>query len=133
MVALRYLILGCMVALLLLPDGAFARKDRPAAEQIRIEALLDAIKQSQASFIRNGDEHSPEKAVEHLRNKLDYVGDDVQTAEEFIRHLASKSSFSGKKYMIRLPDGTTTPSGEWLTEALQNIDRKTLSNQPVQQ
>lgn len=117
---LRHLpLLLCMICCLPLLASA---AERPANEQARIEALFRAMLNSHAVFVRNGDAHAAEEAVEHLQNKLDYAGDRIQTAEAFIEHLATASSFSGKPYIIRLPDGTETPSGEWLRNALNAYD-----------
>jgi hypothetical protein len=43
----------------------------------------------------------------------------VETADDFIRLCASKSSVSGKPYMIRLPDGKTIKSEEYFRKKLK--------------
>src|SRR3982750_2509568 len=66
-------------------------------EQQKIQALISSIETLKgAVFIRNGSEYDGKKAADHMRAKLKYAGDKIQTAEEFIDELASKSSMSGK-------------------------------------
>jgi len=91
---------------------------RPAAEQAKIDWLLEEIRNSKATFIRNGQEYDSSKAVSHLKTKLLFAGSRVQTAKQFIVGLASNSSESGKPYEIRLPDGNQLKLGAWLLDRL---------------
>ncbi|HWB07415.1 MAG TPA: DUF5329 family protein [Verrucomicrobiales bacterium] len=93
------------------------------AEDRKIALLIEHVKQMEgATFIRNGSEHSPKDAAEHLSTKLAAAGKDDLTAREFIDNIASKSSLSDEVYTIRLADGTTVPSGEYLTKELAKIE-----------
>lgn len=88
-------------------------------EQRKIDYLIDSVSQlHDAQFIRNGSSYGADKAVSHLRLKLRYAGDKVQTADDFIRLCATGSSMSGKPYLIRFADGHTEPSAQWLHERL---------------
>ena len=100
---------------------AFAQ---PATEQQKIEYLLNAIGSSDVVFIRNGQEYTPAQAKEHLRMKLGKAGASIRTADEFITLLASKSSFTGKPYLIRPSDGKTIESEKWLREKLAHMEIK---------
>lgn len=111
-----------IITTMLLAAGPAAAAERPAREQARIEALLQTIAYSDAIFIRNGENHMPLEAIEHLRMKLDYVGDRVKTAEQFIEYIASKSSFSGKTYFVQLPGREKMKAGIWLSANLKKID-----------
>jgi hypothetical protein len=94
------------------------------AETERINQLLEHIGSLEgAVFIRNGEEHSPAEADEHLRRKWKAAGDQIATAEQFIDELAAESSLSGEPYVIRLPDGKETPSGEYLRQRLAEMDK----------
>jgi hypothetical protein len=96
---------------------------RDAREQARIDFLLQSVeKADKAVFIRNGGEHDGKTAAKHLRQKLDYVGERVQTAEQFIKYCASESSLTHQKYKIRLPDGQTMDAAEFLTNKLREFD-----------
>lgn len=94
-------------------------------ESERIEQLILAVKNLDgAAFIRNGVDHPPAEAADHLRTKWERAGDMITTAEQFIDHLASHSSLSGEPYLIRLPDGQTIPAKDWLHDQLKEIDQQ---------
>jgi hypothetical protein len=95
------------------------------SETERIHALLRAIENAEGvTFIRNGDEHSPKAAADHLRRKWTATKNRIGTAELFIEHLATKSSLSDEAYTVKLADGSTTPAGDWFTERLAEIDEQ---------
>ena len=88
-------------------------------EKKKIDFLISAVEEVEgASFVRNGSAYGGKKAASHLRMKLKYAGDRVQTADDFIAICASKSYFSGKPYLIRLPAGNTVKSDEFLRRKL---------------
>jgi hypothetical protein len=92
-------------------------------EQQKIQALISSIETLKgAVFIRNGSEYDGKKAADHMRAKLRYAGDKIQTAEEFIDELASKSSMSGRPYQIRLPDGRTVNSADYFHAELRKLE-----------
>jgi len=91
-------------------------------EAQKIEALIRAVADLQAAvFIRNGTEHTPKEAADHLRLKWRNAGRRVKTAPEFIQHCASGSSLSGKPYEIRLKDGRTVLARDWLWTELKRM------------
>jgi len=109
--------LACL--LLFSSDTAFAVSPE---EQPRIEALLVAIgKQEDLIFIRNGSEYTAQEAVSHLGLKLRRAGSRINTAEEFIDHLASNSSFSGKSYMIKRQGQPEEAAGPFLHRLLREV------------
>jgi len=90
-------------------------------ENARIEALLRAVSTADVTFIRNGSPHEPKAAADHLRTKWKRAGRPL-TAEQFIENIASKSSMSGKPYLVRLADGKEIPAGDWFRARLAEID-----------
>jgi len=101
------------------PESAFAVT---ASEQLRIDALLTAIdRESSLIFIRNGSEHTAQEAVSHLKLKLRRAGDRISTAEEFINHLATGSSFSKKPYLVRHPGREPEPAGPYFHRLLLEV------------
>lgn len=97
---------------------------RDAKQQARIEHLISSVEAlNGAVFIRNGSEFDTKAAGEHLRMKLKKAGDKVQTAENFIDGIASKSSISGKPYQIRKPDGSVTETHTFFNAQLQAYDK----------
>ena len=92
-------------------------------ERDRIEQLLVAMEKSPLTFLRNGSEHDGAAAAAHLRRKWRLAGGRVETAEQFIEHLASRSSTTGRPYEVRLADGRVVGTGTWLEERLAAADR----------
>jgi hypothetical protein len=95
------------------------------AERTRIKCLIKHIGNLEgAVFIRNGQEHSPAEAADHLRRKWTAAGDQIATADEFIDKIARKSATSGEPYRIRLKDGKEVDAGDYLREQLKKADEQ---------
>jgi hypothetical protein len=104
---------------------AFTASAAGSSPDHEIEALLAYIGNlNNASFIRNGDPHTAKEAEAHLRMKWTSLKSRITTAEEFIRYCGSKSSMSGKPYLIRFQDGHEEPAAQVLTSQLQVIRAK---------
>ena len=84
-----------------------------------INYLLDYVVKSEATFIRNGQTHTPQEAVSHIKAKYEHFKNEIKTPEDFIRLAASKSLLTGKPYLVRTPDGRETHLDVWLTDALK--------------
>ncbi|HOT45406.1 MAG TPA: DUF5329 domain-containing protein [Spirochaetota bacterium] len=93
------------------------------SEQEKIQALLGRIEQSGLIFVRNGSAYSPTEARKHLELKLSKAGSAITTAEQFITHIASGSSWTGTPYYIRLRDGTLVKSSDWLRKNLAELEK----------
>ncbi|WP_442481290.1 DUF5329 family protein [Aeoliella sp. SH292] len=90
----------------------------------KIELLIQHVHAMEgAVFIRNGTQHTPREAAEHMREKWNAAGDKLKSASDFIEHVASRSSLTGEVYQIRTADGRTTPAGEMLRDHLAAIER----------
>lgn len=97
-------------------------------EKVKINYLIDEIEQLDGVFIRNGREHSPEKAASHIRMKMKKAmeswfapNQDEWTAEMFIDKIASTSTISGMPYKIRFKTGEIVNAGDWLHQRLENF------------
>lgn len=100
-----------------------ARAEMPAAEKQKVEKLIATVAGlKDATFLRNGEEHSAQDAADHMRRKWTSAADRIRTASQFIEHCATRSSISGKPYQIRFKDGRTIESGRFLTEELEKIE-----------
>ncbi|HET9801502.1 MAG TPA: DUF5329 family protein, partial [Chthoniobacterales bacterium] len=84
-----------------------------------INYLLDYIANSHATFIRNGQTHSPQEAVGHIKAKYEHFKNEIKTPEDFIRLSASKSLLTGEPYRVRTADGKEIRLDTWLTAALK--------------
>lgn len=91
-----------------------------AAMEEEIDHLMSYIGQSDCTFIRNGKEHDSADALEHIAKKYDYVKKRVKRTEDFIAWAATKSSISGRPYLVRC-EGGETPTGEWLGAELARL------------
>jgi hypothetical protein len=111
-----------LAALGFLPSLLFARDAR---EQQRIDFLLHSVETSNAIvFIRNGSEYDGHAAAEHLRQKLNYAGEKIRTAEQFIQYCASESSITHRKYTVRLANGATIDSATYFAGLLHDWDQQ---------
>ncbi|MEQ1806641.1 MAG: DUF5329 family protein [Burkholderiaceae bacterium] len=113
------------LALLLGGVAGFARADVSAAEQARIDRLIEFVQsRKDVKFVRNGSDYSCEDAARFMRRKLKSMGEHVTSAQQFIDQIASKSSTTGQPYLIRFADGKTIPSAQFLGEELKRMDAK---------
>ena len=107
-----------LVALALAPSLAFAA---PSPEQ-EIEAVIVRVEHARGVvFIRNGREYGAGEAATHLRRKLKAARGRIRTPEQFIEHIGTRSSVTGKPYRVRLPDGRTLDSAAWLRQLLRDV------------
>jgi len=83
-----------------------------------IDHLLNAVASSNCMFIRNGKEHGPQAAKEHLSLKRRRGKRYFSSADEFVENLASSSSWSGKPYFIRCGQEERQPASIWFSEVL---------------
>ena len=115
-----------VIVLIGLGVGPFAaRAEPPTAAQVEVEYLLSTIANSGCEFFRNGDWFDSKKASAHLRDKytaLNSLGG-FATAIDFIEQAATKSSLSGRPYLIRCASAEPVPTNQWLHEALERYRR----------
>jgi hypothetical protein len=96
--------------------------DSPATEKGKIEALIRHIESlTDAKFIRNGIEYDSKAAGQFLRAKWQANEASIKTAQDFIDNVATKSSTTGKPYVIKLKGTGEVKSGEYLTAELKKI------------
>lgn len=97
----------------------------PVAPPVRaeIDALLGRLQASGCQFNRNGSWHNAAEARTHLLRKLDYLEGKnlVSSTEQFIEQAASKSSSSGKPYLVRCGQAAAVESGPWMSSELKSI------------
>ena len=83
-----------------------------------IRHLLKFAEESSCKYERNGKMHTSKKAVEHIQSKHNYYKDDIKATEDFIRLAATKSTMSGKYYLIHCPGQDVIKSKDWLLQEL---------------
>jgi hypothetical protein len=97
----------------------------PTTAQTEVEYLLSAVANSGCEFNRNGEWYDSQKASAHLRakyNALVALGH-FATAMDFIEGVATKSSLTGRAYLIRCAGAGPVPTDQWLREALARYRR----------
>lgn len=94
----------------------------PAPAQ-EIPQLLQQLGSSSCQFNRNGTWYSGREAQDHLNKKYEYAikKTQIKTTEQFIELAASKSSMSGKAYLVKCPNSAEQPSQQWLSAQLQKL------------
>lgn len=94
------------------------------AERARIHRLIDAVGQRKdIRFVRNGKEYTAAQAADFLRGKLQWNLEKVHTTKDFITVVGTRSTTSGDVYQVRLDDGRTLPSAEFLAQELRRLDK----------
>ncbi|MBN1547555.1 MAG: DUF5329 domain-containing protein [Syntrophaceae bacterium] len=95
-----------------------------------IQHLFDYLKNSNCEFIRNGKWHNAEEAFKHLNKKYQYLVKKglIISTEQFIDRAASKSSMSGKPYLVKCGESGPIKSSVWLKSKLTRFREKTSSN-----
>jgi hypothetical protein len=108
-------------ALLLLAFPFLALAAPTPRAQGEIEHLIGYIAgASDCRFNRNGSWHDMAEARGHVTMKYEYLRDldRVATAEDFIDGAASRSSLSGKDYLVQCGAAPAMPAGAWLRAEL---------------
>ena len=107
---------------LALPFAALAQPlvALPARTQAEIDHLFKFIAQSECRFNRNGSWHDMGAARSHVNTKFEYLADRgmIESTEAFIDQAASRSSISGKEYLVQCPGAEPVPAATWLKTEL---------------
>ena len=85
--------------------------------EVEINHLLQFIGSSNCTFIRNGESYPSAEAKLHINKKYNYVKSKVNSAEDFIKYAATKSSMTGKYYSV-ICAGKEKTSKQWLLDEL---------------
>ena len=101
--------------------GPPATAEPNEAAQTEIAALLAAVGTSGCTFIRNGEPGTANAARAHLERKYRYGRKKLDSTEDFIERVATKSSRSGRPYLVECPGKPQQPTREWLFDRLAKI------------
>src|SRR5205085_1640697 len=83
-----------------------------------IARLFSSIETCGCKFLRNERVWSPHEMAEHLRHKLSFYKNSVQTPRDFIEVVASRSVITGEKYTVITAAGHELTLREWLEATL---------------
>ncbi len=98
-----------------------------ASSQDEIAHLLKFVELTECKYERNGTRHKGAEAVKHINKKYQYYLDDIKSTEDFIKYSATKSTMSGKHYIIHCPDNTVMKSRDWLLIELKKYRKSNAS------
>ena len=93
--------------------------DVPVEYQDEVEHLINFVKNTSCQINRNGEYHIGAKAIAHIQKKYRYFKDDISTTEQFIDYSATKSTMSGKYYMVKCGGQEPEKTRDWLLKELK--------------
>lgn len=107
----------------------------PASTTVHTEimSLLSRLETPGCKFNRNGSWYTAGEAKTHMLNKLHYIEGrtTLKSTEQFIELVGSKSSFSGKPYLIQCGSTPAQSSATWLTAQLQSLRAARIDKGPT--
>jgi hypothetical protein len=117
----RSLLALTLSAGILLAGTSPTAADPDEAAETEIAALLAAIGASNCTFFRNEAPGTAAEAKAHLERKYRYLRKKVESPETFIDRVASKSSVTGRPYLVECPGKPRQQARQWLLERLAEI------------
>jgi hypothetical protein len=107
----------CLAVLLTASPVSVA--DVPESQRAEVDYLIRSLKTSECRMIRNGRLYDGEEAAAHVQHKYDYYREKISSTRQFIELAATKSTMSGKVYMVECAGENPVPSADWLQEKLR--------------
>jgi len=95
----RFAVGFALVIFLLLLSGAGRGEPADRVDET-IQYLIGYVSGSGLTYIRNGNEYTPDEAAEHMSSKYQHFRNDIETPEEFIELCATRSLLTGKPYLV---------------------------------
>lgn len=92
--------------------------DVPEPQKREVLHLLAFVVSTDCTFERNGSKHTGEEAYNHIKRKYGHFRSKITTTEEFIEYSATKSTVSGKEYLVYCDSSAPVTSKNWLLEEL---------------
>jgi hypothetical protein len=88
-----------------------------------ISYLFNHLKSSGCKFNRNGQWHAAEAASDHLQTKYDYLLKKgmIGSTESFVARAATRSSISGKPYLVQCAGSAPVESATWFRAELSKL------------
>jgi len=113
---------------LVLLFSSIANADVPPETQHEVQHLINFVSTSPCQIVRNGSAHEGPEAIKHIQKKYKYFKDDIRTTEQFIEYSATKSTMSGKYYIVMCRDQSPVKTRDWLLQELQEYRTKQSSH-----
>ena len=115
-----------ITVLFLSTDTRPSAADVSGSQKPEVEHLLEFVETSDCIFERNGKKYDGKKASKHIKRKYKYFRDEITTTEEFLEYSGTKSTRSGKDYLIYCDDNEPIKSSVWLIEELTRYRNKSM-------
>jgi len=107
-----------LYALLILLPSLSAQADINKVSIDEVKYLLNLVKSTPCSIIRNGKRHDGQAGYDHIQHKYQHFRDKISSTEDFIALSASKSTLSGKHYYVQCGSGVKVRTQDWLLREL---------------
>jgi hypothetical protein len=113
--------------IMLLPSisaaAALSDEDMPStAMEDEISYLLSAVDRDDCTFVRNDISYSSDEFQQHLRSKLEGNDELINSTEDFIEKVATRSSISESPY-VGICEGELQIMKDWLIGLLESYRR----------
>ena len=86
-----------------------------------IDYLISSVGKGGCTFVRNGNKYTGRDARAHLKSKRRRNAHFIDSTEEFINKIASRSATSGKPYQIHCKGENQKNAGAWFTALLAQL------------
>ncbi|MCK5666488.1 MAG: DUF5329 family protein, partial [Thiotrichaceae bacterium] len=110
---------------------SIANADVPPETQHEVQHLLNFVTNTSCQIVRNGSAYYGAKAIKHIKKKYNYYRDDIRTTEQFIEYSATKSTMSGKYYLVKCGSQNPVKTRDWLLQELKKYRVKQSSRAGV--
>ena len=108
----------CIFTISVLSLTSFSYADVPTSQKPEVDHLIQFVATTECMFERNGKKYDGERASKHIKRKYKHFRDEITTTEEFIEYSATKSTVSGKSYLVYCAQDDPIESSAWLLEDL---------------
>ena len=97
---------------------SMANADVPPENRHEVEHLIEFVSNTPCQIERNWTNHTGPEAVAHIQQKYDYFRDEIKTTEQFIEYSATKSTMTGRDYLVKCTGQVTVNTKDWLVQEL---------------
>ena len=92
------------------------------SEPTKIRALIAAVRESDATFVQDGEDRSGAEAADDLEHRMARQQQGITTARQFIDRVATGAMLSKNPDQVKLADGTVLAATDWFEARLADIE-----------
>ncbi|GJM15831.1 MAG: hypothetical protein DHS20C13_11580 [Thermodesulfobacteriota bacterium] len=124
---IKFISIFIFIAILFLStDTRPSAADVSDSQKPEVKHLLEFVETSDCIFERNGKKYDAADGYKHMKRKYWYYRNKITTTEEFIEYSGTKSTRSGKDYLIYCDNNEPIKSSAWLLEELTRYRNKSI-------